>query len=183
MIRITSGTLKGRKVRTPSQEVTRPLLTRIRKSLADILRPRLQGARLLDLFGGSGAIAFELISNGAAGAVVTEIDSEASSLIRNNAIDLGIDARVEVCSRDAIDAVTGYADEGREFDVIIIAPPYGLGLQQRALDALAVRNILAPSGDIVVQREDREPSPSAPGELRLIRTKTYGRTVFEFYEK
>ena len=64
-IQIVSGTLRGRTILTPAEDTTRPLLSRLRKTLADILRPSLQGTAVLDLFGGSGAIAFELLSNGA----------------------------------------------------------------------------------------------------------------------
>lgn len=182
-IRITSGKLKGRKIRTPGGDETRPLLTRLRKSLADILRPRLAGRRVLDLFGGSGAIAFELISNGAARAAIVELNAKTAGLIDQNAKDLGVRDAITSLRGDGIAAVGGLAAQGAQFDIIIVAPPYGRGLQQKALEALRGAALLAPDGVIVVQREEREPSDEKSGRLRRISTRSYGRTVFDFYEE
>jgi 16S rRNA (guanine966-N2)-methyltransferase len=183
IIHITSGRLRSRKVRTLEGIETRPLLTRLRKSLADILRPRLQGARVLDLFGGSGAVAFELLSNGAASAVVVEKNQKTAELIRRNAGDLGVEEDVEVFNGDGIKAISRLAGQGYKFDIIVVAPPYSLGLQQRAIDVLETHTVLAASGTVIVQREDREPVPEASGRLRFVRTRSYGRTAFDFYEE
>jgi 16S rRNA (guanine(966)-N(2))-methyltransferase RsmD len=180
-IRITSGTLRGRSVDTPEGEGTRPLLTRLRKSLADLLRPRLAGTRVLDLFGGSGAVAFELLSNGAREAVVVELDRDTARLIECNAARLQVP--VAVAAGDALDQVPLLAGRGERFDVIVIAPPYGAGLQQKALDAVAEAGLLAGGGVVVVQRDHREPLAAAKGGLRLSRSRSYGRTVFDFYEQ
>jgi 16S rRNA (guanine966-N2)-methyltransferase len=182
-IRITSGTLKGRTVRTPEGDSTRPLLTRLRKSLADILRPTLRGARVLDLFGGTGAVAFELLSNGAREAVIVELDPTTAELIRRNSDELAVCARV--LHTDALRAVALFAASGERFDVIVVAPPYGEGLQQAALDVLGTHWILAPNGTLVVQRDCREPQARTgpPARLRCARTRRYGRTVFDFYRE
>ena len=180
-ITINSGSLRGRRIRTPEGSQTRPLLTRLRKSLADILRPRLAGVRLLDLFGGSGAIAFELLSNGAASAVIVELNPKTAELIRANARSLGLEASVEVVGCDGVAAVQGLGRKKDAFDIIIVAPPYGLGLQQQAVAALASHRLLKPQGIIIVQREDREAQVPAPAGLDLVRTRDYGRTVFDFY--
>jgi 16S rRNA (guanine966-N2)-methyltransferase len=183
IIHITSGRLRSRKVRTLEGIETRPLLTRLRKSLADILRPRLQGARVLDLFGGSGAVAFELLSNGAASAVVVEKNPKTAELIRRNAGDLGVEEDVEVFNGDGIKAISRLAGQGYKFDIIVVAPPYGLRLQQRAIDVLGKHEMLTADGTVIVQREDREPVPEAPCRLRFVRTRSYGRTAFDFYEE
>jgi 16S rRNA (guanine966-N2)-methyltransferase len=182
-IRITSGKLKGRKVITPEGEETRPLLTRLRKSLADTLRPALKDTQVLDLFGGSGAIAFELISNGAARAVIIEINPGTAGLINENAIKLGIDASVEVFHGNGVEAISRLALRGEKFDTIMVAPPYGQRLQQKALDVLGDCSLLASGGLVVVQREEKEPAAQASGRLYLVRTRSYGRTVFDFYKE
>ena len=181
VITITSGVLRGRRIQTPEGSETRPLLTRLRKSLADILRPRLAQARLLDLFGGSGAIAFELLSNGAAAAVVVELTPKTAELIRLNARSLGVAQAVEILQGDGVAALEGLARKKDAFDIIIVAPPYGLGLQQKAVAALARQPLLKPDGVIIVQREEREPQVAPPDGLALVRTRGYGRTVFDFY--
>ena len=180
-ITITSGTLRSRCIQTPEGRQTRPLLTRLRKSLADVLRPRLAQARLLDLFGGSGAIAFELLSNGAASAVIVELNPKTAELVRQNARSLGLEAAVEVVLGDGVAAMQGLAREKDSFDIIIVAPPYGLGLQQKAIDGLARQPLLKTDGVIIVQREDREPQVAAPDGLVFVRMRDYGRTMFDFY--
>lgn len=180
-IRIVSGKFKSRKLQTPPGDATRPLLTRLRKSLIDILRPRLADARVLDLFGGSGAIAFECLSNGAAHAVIVELDPETSVLIRRNAQSLGIEASVKVCTGDGIKAITALEDRKDRFDIIIVAPPYGHALQQQALRQLSRALVLARGGVIVVQRDTREPFIEPAAGLAHLSTRSYGRTVFDFY--
>jgi len=179
---ITSGTLRGRKIAAPAGAATRPLLTRLRKSLADILRPRLPGARVLDMFGGSGAIAFELMSNGATRATIVELHQEAADLIRRNAAALGVAAAVTIVRGDALAVAAGLRQDAAAFDLIVIAPPYGRGLQQPALDAACGRKgLLAPDGLIVVQRERAEPACILPGGMRPAGSRAYGRTLFDFY--
>ena len=180
-ITITSGSLRGRRLKTPEGVETRPLLTRLRKSLADILRLRLAQSRLLDLFGGSGAIAFELLSNGAAAAVIVELNAKTAGLIRENAKTLGIEAAVEVFQGDGIATLDALARKKDTFDIIIVAPPYGLGLQQQAIDSLGRHPLLKTDGVIIVQREDREPQVAAPDGLVFVRMRDYGRTMFDFY--
>ena len=136
----------------------------------------------LDLFGGSGAIAFELLSNGAENALVVEIHAETAALILRNARELGVEAAVRVLEGDGIRAVEALAGEGQEFDIIVIAPPYEHGLQQEALTALSKNgSLLAAGGSVVVQRDRHESVPETSGGLSLVRTRSYGRTSFDFF--
>ncbi len=167
---------------TPAGFETRPLLTRLRKSLADILRPKLAGARVLDLFGGSGAIAFELLSNGAVSAVVVEINPGTADIISQNSRDLGVEADVEIFRSDFAAALSMITRRDEEFDIIVVAPPYGFCLQQKAVSLLGTLKILKTGGVVVAQRENNEPVVNSSGQLILVRTKSYGRTVFEFFE-
>ncbi|GAB4274719.1 MAG: 16S rRNA (guanine(966)-N(2))-methyltransferase RsmD [Deferrisomatales bacterium] len=181
-VRITSGRLRGRRVETPPGERTRPLLTRLRKSLADILRPRLEGARVLDLFAGSGAIAFELLSNGARRAVAVELDPATAELVRRNARALGVADAVDVREGDALAWIPRLAAAGERFDVVVVAPPYGRDLHRRAIAELEAFPLLREGGLLVAQRDVREPPAEPAGHgLRLHRTRTYGRTAFDFY--
>ena len=180
-LRITSGTLRGRSVAAPPGEGTRPLLTRVRKSLVDILRPRLPDAAVLDLFAGSGAIGFELLSNGARRCTMVEKSRAVAELIRHTADQLGV--QVSVHHIDALEFLAQPPPAEAPFDVIMVAPPYGQELQQQAVDGIAVSSLLAPGGLVVVQRDVSEPEwqPRA-GALERVRTQSYGRTVFEFLE-
>lgn len=181
-LRITSGVLRGRLVAAPPGEGTRPLLTRVRKSLADLLRPRLPGARVLDLFAGSGAIGFELLSNGAEQCVFNELDGDTAHLIRTTAVRLGVS--VEVYNREALEFLHSTAGGLGPFDVVVVAPPYGLGLQQQVLDRCDPPVLLALAGVLVVQRDVAEPPGRVePARLAMVDSRTYGRTVFEFYAR
>ena len=179
-IRLVSGKLRGRKLLAPEGDNTRPLLTRLRKSLVDILRPRLQGAKVLDLFGGSGAITFELLSGGAKKAVVVELDADAADLIKINADKLGVSIRV--IPGDALKVAPRLDKASERFDVIIVAPPYNMELQEAAMDILSGTELLADGGIIVVQRDKRERFWEPRGNFDLYETRSYGRTVFDFYE-
>lgn len=180
-LRLISGNLRGRRIVVPEGPV-RPLLSRLRKSLADILRPRLPGARVLDLFGGSGAIAFELVSNGAASAVISEKDPSVAALISQNAATLGVE--VEMLNIDALDAVKILAARGDVFDVIIAAPPYRLGLQQKIMEMLEeYPGLLSPDGLLFIQREAKEPEPVPARNFVHASTRSYGRTRFDFFDR
>jgi 16S rRNA (guanine(966)-N(2))-methyltransferase RsmD len=181
-VQIVSGTLRGRTIQTPAEDTTRPLLSRLRKTLADILRLRLQGTSVLDLFGGSGAIAFELLSNGASSAEIVELHPPAAALVRRNAESLGLQERVQVHCGDAIRMIDRLAESGRCFDIILVAPPYGQGLQQQAVSALASAGLLSTTGLLIVQRDKREPCTEPIAPLHHVRTRSYGRTIFEFFD-
>lgn len=181
-VRITSGRLRGRKVTTPEGQETRPLLTRVRKSLVDLLRPRLPGARVLELFGGSGAIALELLSNGAARATVVELNPRTARLIGENAAAVGEGERVRVQTGDALAAAEAFARAGERFDLVVVAPPYGRSLHQEAVAVLDRHPLLAPGGLVVVQRDTAEPEARAGKGLVHVRSRSYGKTTFDFYE-
>jgi 16S rRNA (guanine(966)-N(2))-methyltransferase RsmD len=181
-VQIVSGMLRGRNVQTPAEDSTRPLLSRLRKTLADILRPRLPGAAVLDLFGGSGAIAFELLSNGAASAEIVELHPPAAALVRRNVESLSLQDRVHVHCGNALQMIERLAERGCCFDIIIVAPPYDHGLQQQAVRTLASVNLVSKTGLVIVQRDKGEPCIEPIAPLHHVRTRSYGRTIFEFFD-
>ncbi len=180
-IHITSGTFRGRKIHTPEGSSTRPLLTRVRKSLADVLRPALRGARVLDCYGGSGAIAFELLSNGAAYAAVIELRKKTADIIRHNALTLDTAHTIRVYTGNCLEIIPRLARSETPFDIIIVAPPYGQNLQQKSINAISRQPLLCPGGTVVVQRETAEVQTQPPPALSCLQTRRYGRTVFDFF--
>lgn len=178
-IRIISGKYRGKALFAPEGEETRPLLSRLRKSLADILRPKLQGASVLDLFSGSGAIGFELLSNGAQNAVLIEKSPKSAAYIRQNALALGAEAKV--IESDCLKVIPSLFKAKEKFDVVVVAPPYGLELQRAAMEALTKNPLLEEGGTVVVQREARESFWEPVKPFYLVETRKYGRTVFDFY--
>jgi len=178
-LRITSGKYRGRVLSAPEGSTTRPLLTRLRKSLADVLRPDLPGMVILEMFGGSGAISFELISNGAERALIFELDGVSARHIRENATKLAAPVRVE--NGDCLEKLPDLKKRGEVFDLIMVAPPYGKGLQEKSMEWLASFPVMKPGSLVIVQREDKEPFWEAARGFTHDQTREYGRTVFDFY--
>lgn len=123
MTRIVAGTLRGRRLARPADARVRPTADRVREAWLSIVGPALPGARVLDLYAGSGALGFEALSRGAASATFVDILPAALAAIRENARALGVTDRVEVVRMDAL----RYLDrlEGLAFDVAFADPPYG----------------------------------------------------------
>ena len=126
-MRIIAGEAKGRKLYVPGGEDTRPTADRIRESVFGILGPRVLEARVLDLFGGTGALALEALSRGAARATIVDSSVKAIACIRRNAeAVLGADmARVEIFRADYRQAIERLA---QPFDLVFLDPPYRLSL-------------------------------------------------------
>jgi 16S rRNA (guanine966-N2)-methyltransferase len=178
MTRITAGRYRGRRLRTPVGETTRPTSERVREALANALVAGggLEGARVLDLFAGSGALGLELISRGADSLVLVERDGSALTALRANVATLRI-PDVQVVAAD----VRTFASlpAGRPFDFVVADPPYDLAtdaLRQIFAD-LAQRGHLNPGADLIVERGRRAGDMDWPDPLTGIRTKRYGDTT------
>lgn len=123
-MRIIAGSARGRKIEAPAGKNTRPTLDRVRENLFNILQTRMAGARVLDLFAGSGALSFEALSRGAVEAVLCDRDREASRIEKKNAETLGFDDRTEILMCDWKAALRRMREEKRVFDIVFLDPPY-----------------------------------------------------------
>jgi 16S rRNA (guanine966-N2)-methyltransferase len=134
-MRIVGGEFRGRPLATPSGREIRPTSDRLRETLFDILIHRfgdpVSGARVLDLFAGTGALGLEAMSRGASYCLFVDEDVEARGLIRRNAETLGLTGRTRIFRRDA--TRLGPVANVAPFSLIFADPPYGLGLAERAL--------------------------------------------------
>ncbi len=171
-MRIVAGRLRGRALVAPEGRATRPTGDRARQALFDVLAhadwaPPLEGARVLDLFAGSGALGFEALSRGAAFALFVETDAAARGAIRDNADALGLMGAARVHRRDATDLGPRPGSAGAAFTLAFLDPPYGQGLGERALAGLAGGGWLAPDAVAVFERGRDEPDPDLPGWQRL----------------
>jgi 16S rRNA (guanine966-N2)-methyltransferase len=172
-MRIIAGQWGGRRLVTPRGQRTRPTSDRVREALFSILGP-LDGARVLDLFAGSGALGLEALSRGAAHATFVERERAALRALRDNAADLGADA--EVVAADVTVFLRAARERGAQYDLIFLDPPYrdAAGLAQE----LSLAPLLA-DGARVVGESDRR----APLELPLPLTdeRRYGDTLIRIY--
>ena len=178
-MRIIAGEAKGRKLYAPGGEDTRPTADRIRESVFGILGARVQDARVLDLFGGTGALALEALSRGAAHATIVDSNVKAISCIRRNAeAVLGGDmARVEIVRADyrkAIGRLTG------EYGLVFLDPPYRMeAAYGDALTRLRAAGRLA-SGALAILERAEASAISLPEGFSLRDARRYGETCVEF---
>jgi 16S rRNA (guanine966-N2)-methyltransferase len=175
-VRVIAGAAKGRRLETPRGRGTRPTADRVREALFSSLQRRLPGARVADLYAGSGALGIEALSRGAATATFVERSRTAYEAIRHNleVTGLGEDAAVLVARagpalRDGL--------PGGPFDIVLIDPPYDVDPHELAEVLELVADALAPGGIVVVEASRRAPAPRWPETLRAGRTRRYGDTV------
>jgi 16S rRNA (guanine966-N2)-methyltransferase len=181
-LRIIAGSLKGRRLQVPPADEVRPTGDRVREALFSILAGRLDEARVLDAYAGSGALGFEALSRGAREAVFVEADRRVLATLRDNATALGVSERCRVVAGDPC-ALLGARVLGEPFDLVLADPPYAAGAGPRLLRALADAGALAAGGWAVIEREGRRSVAPAPPTLQHLRTALYGRAALDFYAR
>src|SRR5476651_924334 len=152
-MRIVGGRLRGRVLKAPASRAIRPTSERLRESIFDILAHRypelLDGARVVDLFAGSGALGFEALSRGAAFALFVDNGAEARALLRGNVESLGLGGVTKVYRRDATSL--GPAHPVEPFSLVFLDPPYRMKLADKALASLRDGGWLTPGALLVVE--------------------------------
>lgn len=181
-LRIAGGRHRGRPLRALEGTTTRPTAARVREAVFDILlhgRPAalqpLQGARVLDAFAGTGALGLEALSRGAAHATFLERDRAALALLRANAEALGEAGRCTIVAADATAPVRAPEPAG----IVLLDPPYGEAMVEKALGALTEAGWIAAGTVVVAEGAERDPFALPPG-FRLVDERRYGRTVVRF---
>jgi 16S rRNA (guanine966-N2)-methyltransferase len=177
-MRIIAGECKGRRLKTPSWPGLRPTSDKLRETLFNIVAPRIIGARVLDLFAGTGAIGLESLSRGARFAVFLESDRRAAALIDQNAQICGMRDRCAII-RDTVRRALEQPVAGGPFELIIVDPPYDFEPLAAVLASAATH--LAPGGWMVLEHARRRAIPAVPG-LRSVRTVLSGDSALTFFE-
>ena len=145
-MRIIAGSARSRTILTPEGRDTRPTLDRVRESLFNILQMRVRGARVLDLFAGSGALSLESLSRGAEAAVMVDHDRKAIQCIRKNVEALRFEDRSRIIQADWRAAAETLRREGKAFDIVFLDPPYAMVELEQVTEA--IRPLLAIEHDI-----------------------------------
>jgi 16S rRNA (guanine966-N2)-methyltransferase len=172
-LRVTGGRLGGRRLRAPARGV-RPTADRVREAVFARLGD-LEGAAVLDLYAGSGALGVEAASRGAASVVFVERAPATLAVLRANLDTLGLgDARV--IAADAARAVADLGREGRRFDLVLLDPPWASDEAPRALAALVAAGVLRPHALVVVEHGRRHSLPVVRG-LAVLDERRYGETL------
>ena len=183
-MRIVGGALRGRTLHAPSSRAIRPTSERLRESIFDILVHRfgdvLEGARVIDLFAGSGALGLEALSRGASFALFVDDGVEARALLRANVEALRLGGLTRIWRADA--TRLGPAPAGAPFTLAFLDPPYGKGLGGPALATLSAGGWLAPEALCVVE-ESAKAELAAPPTFALADERTYGDTRIVFLRR
>ncbi len=174
-MRIIAGALRGKRLSAPPGLHTRPTTDRVKEAVFSIIQFRVPGARVLDLFAGSGQLGLECLSRGAASCLLCDNDRAALRAIGQNIASCGMQDRCAVFAGDFLSAVAKQAPGS--FDIILLDPPYGGKILEDALRAIERFDILAARGIIVCEsaRGDRVYIPGAP--YTKLREYRYGSTA------
>jgi len=180
-VRVVGGRLKGRNLAAPSSREIRPTADRLRESVFNILvhayDDPIQGARVLDLFAGTGALGIEAVSRGAAFTLFVDNGAEARALLRGNVEALGLGGVTKVYRRDATDL--GPAHPVEPFSLVFLDPPYAKGLADKALLSLRDGGWLT-SGALLVVEEATAAAFAAPKGFAELERRAYDDTEFVF---
>jgi 16S rRNA (guanine966-N2)-methyltransferase len=183
-MRVVAGRLRGRTIASPASRDIRPTADRLRESLFNILTHAygdpVTGARVLDLFAGTGALGIEAISRGAAFVLFVDNGAEARALLRQNVEGLGLGGVTKVYRRDA--TALGPAHPLEPFSVVFLDPPYGKGLGEKALTSLRDGGWLTPNALVIV--EEAVSAKFAGGEgFEELERRAYDDTEFVILRK
>jgi 16S rRNA (guanine966-N2)-methyltransferase len=180
-MRIVGGRLRGRALTAPRSQAIRPTADRLREALFNILAHAygdpVSGARVLDLFAGTGALGLEAVSRGASFALLVEDSAEGRALLRANVEALGLGGVTRIFRRDA--TRLGAAHPVEPFTLVFADPPYGRGLAEKALVSAREGGWLAADALVVVE-EAADPGFTAPGGYDECERRRYDDTEFIF---
>lgn len=175
-MRVITGSARGRTLETLAGSDVRPTIDRVKEAVFSIIQFELEGRRVLDLFGGSGQLAIEALSRGAASATILDNSRRSIDVIRRNLQTTGFTDRAVVLEADACAFVR---NNRSTFDIAFLDPPYGSGLLQKVLPHLA--NRMAAGGAIICESPVGEVLPDPIGAYRVYRTYRYGKTQITVY--
>lgn len=189
-MRVIGGQSGGRILRVPKGYDVRPTPDLVKQALFNSLGERVVGARVLELFGGSGALSLESISRGAAGAVCVELAPRHARMIAKNAADIGLNpALFELRTQDVFTAIPQLLRGGRVFDLILADPPYGEknvgrrsdSFAQKLLDLDTLPGLLASGGRFCLGHSKRD-TLDIPQRWVEVKTLKHGDSIFRLLE-
>lgn len=185
-MRIVSGQYRGKAIVAPPGDATRPTSDRARQAVFNILEhaawaPELNGARVIDMFAGSGALGLEALSRGAGFCLFVETDDAARGAIRENIDAMHLFGVTRVHRRDATDLGPRPASAGTPFDIAFLDPPYAKGLGEKAVAELRAHGWLAPGAILMFERGRGEVDPVLEG-FEQIDARDYGAARVLFYK-
>ena len=179
-MRVITGTARGITLKTPDGMLTRPTSDRVKEALFSIIQFDLPGARVLDLFGGTGQLGIEALSRGATSAVFVDAREDACRLIRENLKRTKLEQNAKVLRSDYLDYLKRSTEK---FNIILLDPPYAEVFLENAMKIITEIDILESGGIIIAERPLGKDMPwEYPGYVRS-RDYKYGNTLITVYRK
>jgi 16S rRNA (guanine966-N2)-methyltransferase len=174
-LRIVAGNWRSRLLDIADVPGLRPTSERIRETLFNWLAPRINAARCLDLFAGTGALGLEVLSRGARNAIFVERSAEAVRTLKENIKALGADGAV-VLQMDALDYLQGKHPE--RFDLVFLDPPFASDMLDELCRLLDERELLAKDARVYIEQNRSNPEPKLPGGWQVLKNKTAGNVRY-----
>lgn len=179
-MRVITGKARGVQLKTPEGMLTRPTTDRVKEALFSIINFEIPGAKVLDLFGGTGQLGIEALSRGAKSAVFVDAREEACKLIRENLKRTKLEQNAAVVRSDYLD----YLGRCREqFNIIFLDPPYAEVFLENSLNRITEIDILQSNGIIVTERPLGKELPWELAGYTRSRDYKYGKTLLTIYRK
>lgn len=182
-LKILGGQFKGRLLKTPKGDRTRPTSALVRKAFFDIFRQEIEDARFLDLYAGSGAMGLEALSRGAASVTLVDTDGSAIQCITENIETLGLKQSTRVFRSDAFKAAKKLISANQQFDLIYLDPPYGTPLKE-LLELIDQSNLIRSKGLLIIEERSPSLAKSFPFQtLTHLSERKFGDTLIEIFTK
>ncbi len=191
-MRIISGTAKGRKILSPKNEgritqkgelrATRPTLDRVKVSMFNIISHKIYGARVLDMFSGTGSLGLECASRGAREVVFLEKFRETYDILVENIEILGFKEISSAYHRDSYEFIKSLGSKGEKFDIIFVDPPYLNNMVEESVLLIGENDLLTENGVIVSKYDHDEPIYRPTEKYELVDERKYGKTILGFYQ-
>jgi 16S rRNA (guanine966-N2)-methyltransferase len=181
-MRIIAGIAKGRNILSPVGMGTRPTLDRIKESMFSIIQNRVYGAKVFDVFAGTGSLGLEAVSRGAEECYLVDKGTETFSFLTQNVANLKFNDKCHCLNMDSYKAIEDLGSKGLVFDIIFIDPPYMKDMIPMAIEKIEKLKLLKNDGIIVTKIDTSEEICTGFGEIYLYDSRKYGNTTVCFYE-
>jgi len=178
-MRIVAGTLKGRRLDGPTWDGLRPTSDSLRETLFNVLGPTLAGARVMDVFAGTGAVGIEAISRGAAHVTFVEHDARAIQLLQANITRAGVETACAIIRDDFMKPRRQRSEPLARYDLVFLDPPYEIPAIEAALASAAAHTVAG--GRIVIEHSRRRALPDAVLGATRYRILEAGDSALSFY--
>lgn len=178
-MRVIAGTARGKNLQAlPGEEITRPTINRVKEAMFSSVQFLVPGARVLDLFAGSGQLGIEALSRGAKSCLFVDQSPEALAVVTANCKAAGVDRQSDIRHGEAMQFL---ANIRGPFDLVLLDPPFQRGLLAQVLPAL--QDKLAPGGVILAESEREADLPERVGTLVRVKQCHYGKIMVSRYER